>query len=134
MQFGKHTPVSFQTLQIAFVLRTRAIFIVFEKLTRACFSQIAYTKGYQDTSKESSVLYTVLVNIYTVYIHINYVMNTGATITCIYTVRVYNPLSHSMLWKKHRRSKWKGENTVKIQGKNAHLGISPHLLCDKKLN
>ena len=31
----------FQRLQIALVLRTRAILIVFEKLTRACFFQIA---------------------------------------------------------------------------------------------
>ena len=31
----------FQRLQIALVLRTGAILIVFEKLTRACFSQIA---------------------------------------------------------------------------------------------
>jgi hypothetical protein len=61
-------------------------------------------------------------------------MNTGVTITCIYTVRVYNPLSYNMLWKKHRRSKWRGEIQEKIQGKNAQLGISPHLLCDKKLN
>ena len=29
--------VSFQKLRIALVLRTRAILIVFEKLTRACF-------------------------------------------------------------------------------------------------
>ncbi len=31
----------FQRLQIALVLRTRAILVVFEKLTRACFFQIA---------------------------------------------------------------------------------------------
>jgi hypothetical protein len=31
----------FPRLQIALVLRTRAISIVFEKLTRACFIQIA---------------------------------------------------------------------------------------------
>ena len=31
----------FQRLQMALVVRTRAILIVFEKLTRACFSQIA---------------------------------------------------------------------------------------------
>ena len=31
----------FKNAQIALVLRTRAILYVFEKLTRACFSQIA---------------------------------------------------------------------------------------------
>jgi hypothetical protein len=34
----------FQRLQIALVLRTRAILIVYEKLTRACFFQIALSK------------------------------------------------------------------------------------------
>ena len=37
----KHTLMSFSKTQIELVLRTRAILYVFEKLTRACFSQIA---------------------------------------------------------------------------------------------
>ncbi len=42
MQFEKtYTREFFQRLQIALVLWTRAILIVFEKLTRACFFQIA---------------------------------------------------------------------------------------------
>ena len=44
MEFGKtYTLVSFQRLQTALVLRTRAILIVSEKLTRQCmfFPQIA---------------------------------------------------------------------------------------------
>ena len=37
----KHALMSFSKTQIELVLRTRAILYVFEKLTRACFSQIA---------------------------------------------------------------------------------------------
>ena len=37
----KHALMSFSKTQIDLVLRTRAILYVFEKLTRACFSQIA---------------------------------------------------------------------------------------------
>ena len=39
----------FQRLEIALVLRTRAISIVFEKLTRACFFQIACTRNHTIT-------------------------------------------------------------------------------------
>ena len=37
----KHALMSFSKTQNELVLRTRAILYVFEKLTRACFSQIA---------------------------------------------------------------------------------------------
>ena len=37
----KHALMGFSKTQIELVLRTRAILYVFEKLTRACFSQIA---------------------------------------------------------------------------------------------
>ena len=37
----KHALMSFSKTQIELVLRTRAILYIFEKLTRACFSQIA---------------------------------------------------------------------------------------------
>ena len=37
----KHALMSFSKTQIELVLRTCAILCVFEKLTRACFSQIA---------------------------------------------------------------------------------------------
>ena len=49
----KHALMSFSKTQIELVLRTRAILYVFEKLTRACFSQIAL----------ETILLPILINI-----------------------------------------------------------------------